>query len=137
MILVDSNTWVYYFDEGLPEHAKVAPRLEALLATEALLMTTIVQIEVAHYVVRRLGSRAGPVVEALFGLPASLQGFAGEDAKGAVRLLQESATGGLGGRDAALLHAALANDVSLLVTADKALAKAARKRKIPTRDLAA
>lgn len=136
MILVDSNTWVYYFDEGLPEHAKVAPRLEALLETEDLLMPTLVQIEVAHYVVRRLGAQAGPTLDAFFALPASVHAFAGEDAKAAVRILQESSREGIGGRDAALLQAALANGVSLLVTGDAALAKAARKRDVPTRNLA-
>lgn len=137
MILVDSNTWIFYLDRTVPEHARVAPRLESLLETEELLTTTVLQLEVAHYVVRQMGLAARPALKVFFALPAKVDGLEPDDAKEAVRLLQEHASDGIGGRDGAVLHAALKHDVSLLGTSDRALARVARKLGIRTRDLAA
>lgn len=136
MILIDSNTWVFYFDETLPEHSRVAPRLERLLEGEEILMTSVIQIEVAHYVVRRLGERASPVLATLLALPATLEGLSGEDAKSAIGILESERSTGIGGRDATLLHAARKHEVSLIVSADKPLLKAARKLGIRARNIA-
>lgn len=137
MILVDSNTWIYYLDQVVPEHARVAPRLRALLEREELLLTTVVQMEVAHYLVRNLRGEAGPALETFFSVPAHLESLEPEDVKASVGLLVEFAHEGIGGREASLLHAAKKNGAALVCTADKPLAKVARKLGMASRDLSA
>lgn len=136
LALVDSNTWIFYLDRTLPEHAKVAPALERVLAEHELLLTTVVQMEVAHYVVRRMGEGASRALDALFEIDAHLEGLDPEDALQAVELLKAHAKDGLGGRDATLLHAARKHRVGLLCTSDRVLARAARRMGVPVKDLA-
>ena len=53
MIFIDSNIWCYYFDKRLPEHQLVRePIRQILLSSEELVSSTVVVIEIAHYLVR-------------------------------------------------------------------------------------
>lgn len=137
MFLVDTNHWLFYLDEDAPEHPRVAPRLDALLDQEDLLQTTVIQLEVAHGAFRRWGAQASAPLGIFLALPARVVPLAPEDLQGSVRLLEAHHAGGLGGRDASILHAAQRNGATLLCTGDKGLARAARKLGLDVRDLTA
>jgi predicted nucleic acid-binding protein len=137
MLLVDSNSWVYFLDEGLPEHDAVSQVLSSLLEEDELVLTTVIQMEVAHYVVRRAPKTAEGLLEAFFAVPAHLDSLTPEAIHSAVEILKRFSAEGIGGRDATILDAAIRNDVSLLLTSDKKLARAAKRLKIRCRDPAA
>ena len=52
MIAVDSNIWIYYLDPTLGEHPHVAGYLEEALGSEEILTSTIIWLEVSHYLYR-------------------------------------------------------------------------------------
>lgn len=137
MMLVDTNHWMFYLDDDAPEHPRVAGRLETLLDEEPLLQTTIIQLEVAHIAQRRWPSDAAAPVGLFLGLPATVVGFSPTDFREALVLLERHAGAGVGGRDASVLQAALKEGASLLLTGDKALARAGRKEGLEVRDLSA
>jgi predicted nucleic acid-binding protein len=126
LILIDSNAWIYFLDAALPEHARAKKRLAALLADEDALMPAIVQMEVIHYIVARLGEGAGDVIDTFLSFPGDVEPLSGATVGEAARLLLAHRGTGIGGRDAALLVTAQRREASL-VTADKALAAVARK----------
>jgi len=49
MIVVDSCMWDYYLDPTLKEHRFVKDELEKIIQTEEILTSTIIWMEVAHY----------------------------------------------------------------------------------------
>lgn len=136
MLLVDSDTWIFYLDASLPEHARVGPRLEAILEEQEVLLTTAIQVEVAHYVVRRMGEAADRALRVFFDYPAEIEALDPEDVAPSVELLRDLAREGIGGRDATLLHAARKRGAEALCTSDRGLARAARRLGIGARDLA-
>ena len=52
MITVDSNIWIYYLDPTLPEHRRVLHYVEELIRNEEVLSSTIIWLEVSHYLYR-------------------------------------------------------------------------------------
>lgn len=52
MIAVDSNIWIYYLDPTLREHTYVAVYLEEALRSQEILTSTIIWLEVSHYLYR-------------------------------------------------------------------------------------
>lgn len=130
MILVDSNVWIHYLDATLPEHAKVAERMEGLLAGEEVLTPAVVQLEVIHHLVLRLGKAASDAVDAFLAFPGEVGPLAGRHVSEAARLLLTHRGSGIGSRDAALLVMAQRTGATL-VTADKPLLKLAKKLDIP------
>ena len=125
MILVDANIWTYFFDANAKEHARVKSSLPRLLGDEELLMPTVVQMEVVHYLVKRLGSKAREAVDTFLAQAAAVEPLTGGITAEAARLLLEHHATGLGGRDAALLVMARRHE-ALLLTNDKDLAKVAK-----------
>lgn len=135
MFLVDTNHWLFYFDMDSPEHRKLVPRLDALLDSEDLLQSTIIQLEVAHVAYRRWGPAAAAPLGLLLGMGGRLAEFGAADVTDTLRLLDQHASSGIGGRDAAILHGAQRNGASLLCTGDKALGRVARQLGLEVRDL--
>lgn len=125
MILVDANIWDYFVDANTKEHPRVKTTLPKLLGDEELLMPTVVQMEVVHYLVRRLGPDAAPAIDTFLAQAAEVEPLTGGVTAEAARLLLAHATSGIGGRDACLLVMAKRREASIL-TNDKILAKVAR-----------
>lgn len=125
MILVDSNTWIYFFDANTGEHAKVKVALPRLLGEHELLMPTLVQVEVVHYLVRQLGAKAAEAVDTFLAQASEVEPLTGGIVVEAAHLLLAHHASGIGGRDASLLVMAKRHDASIL-TNDKALAKVAK-----------
>ncbi len=59
MYMVDSNIWVYYFDENLPEHATVVKYLDPLIKQGNITTSTIILMEAINYLFKRLGPVVG------------------------------------------------------------------------------
>lgn len=49
MITVDSNIWIYYFDPTTNEHKHVVDYIDELVRAEEVLSSTIIWLEVSHY----------------------------------------------------------------------------------------
>lgn len=126
MILVDANVWVYFLDADLDEHPKVRAWLPRALTEEDALIPALVQVEVLHYLARQLGDDAASTFEAFLAHPGEIEPLTGSVVAEASRLLLAHRGQGIGGRDAALLVTAKRAQASI-ATADKALAKVARK----------
>ncbi len=133
MILVDANVWAYFLDAGTREHARVKAALPRLLGEEELLMPTVVQMEVVHYLVRRLGPRAAEAVDTFLAQAAEVAALTGGVTVEASRLLLAHHATGIGGRDATLLVMAKRHGAALL-THDKGLAKVAKAMGLKTLD---
>lgn len=125
-MLVDANVWVYFLDADLKEHAKVRKWLPSALASTEALIPTLVQIEVLHYLARQMGDTAPEAIETFLAHPGEVEPLTGSVVAEASRLLLSHRGEGIGGRDAALLVMAKRTE-SRLATADKALARVARK----------
>lgn len=125
MILVDANIWAYFFDANTKEHARVRTALPRLLGDAELLMPTVVQIEVIHYLVRRMGADAAPAIDTFLGQTAEVEPLTGGVTAEAARLLLAHHAAHIGGRDAAILVMAKRHDATIL-TNDKDLARIAK-----------
>lgn len=125
MILVDANIWAYFFDANTSEHTRVQVALPRMLGDEELLMPTVVQMEVVHYLVKRLGPKATDAVDAFLSQAAAVEPLTGGITAEASRLLLAQHSMGIGGRDAALLVTAKRHEATIL-TNDKDLAKVAK-----------
>jgi predicted nucleic acid-binding protein len=125
VILVDANIWAYFLDANTKEHSRVKAALPRLLGDEELLVPTIVQMEVIHYLVKRLGAMAADAIDTFLAQTASVEPLTGGITAEAARLLLSQYGTGIGGRDAALLVMAKRHATTLL-TNDKGLAKVAK-----------
>lgn len=126
MIMMDSNMWIYYFDESLDEHKYVKePLREIIMGEEGILANTIVIQEVAHYLIRH-----EPVEEFwedinfLIRLSSvELLDFDYAVMQKALKLLSKYWNYGIGGRDAVLLATMVMKEASEIMTHDGAFKK--------------
>lgn len=106
MIFVDSNMWCYYFDQRLPEHEHVREPMRNIIKSEEIVCTTIVVMEVAHYLVRHFkGTDARKKIDYFVNLRnMKIADFNRSVMTEALEKLVEYAYAeGLGGRDAAVI----------------------------------
>lgn len=124
-VCLDANVWVYFLDADLPEHDAVAPQVDAVLATEPLFTTAVLQMEVVHYVANNLTDSADTVEEFLSLPETVVADLTTEDVRRGSALLEERPNAGIGGRDASVLAAMDRYDIDRLWTHDHALAAVA------------
>lgn len=123
MIAVDSNIWIYYLDATLPEHGKVKPALEAVIQTEEILTSTIIWMEVAHYLFKvsslpraELSGR----IKSMFRLSTmKIADFDKDTLNTGIETLEDKYRYGIGGRDAAILATMKRYGVEKLMTHDR------------------
>lgn len=125
MILVDANIWAYFFDSNTKEHARVRTSLPRMMGDEELLMPTVVQMEVVHYLVRRMGPGAGSAIDTFLSQAAEIERLTGGITAEAARLLLAHHSTGIGSRDACLLVTAKRREATILSN-DKTLAQVAQ-----------
>lgn len=126
MYCLDANVWVYFFDADLEEHERVEPAVSSVLSSEPLFTTTVLQMEVVHYVSNQL-AESEAILEEFFGMDGvNVTELTPADVERAAALLDDYANTGLGGRDASVLAAIERHDVSELWTHDEAFATVAR-----------
>lgn len=58
-IFLDSNYWIYLFDETTPEHKYVKDHFNEIFNNYQIVVNVIVLIEVMHYLIKRLGTNIG------------------------------------------------------------------------------
>ena len=126
MIMVDSNMWIYYFDESLEEHKYVKePIRRIILGEEGILANTIVIQEVAHYLVRHEPENEFwediNYISRLRSL--ELLDFNYDMMQKALKLLSKYWNYGIGGRDAVLSATMVMNGVNEIMTHDGAFKK--------------
>jgi predicted nucleic acid-binding protein len=129
MIMIDSNMWIYYFDESLEEHKHIKePMKRIIMREEGILANTIVIQEVAHYLVRHEPEKEfWEDINYLIRLrSAEIFDFNYDMMQNALKLLSKYWNYGIGGRDAVLLATMVMRDVNEIITHDGAF-----KRLIP------
>lgn len=134
MFCLDANVWVYYLDADLPEHEDVAPQVDALLATEPLFTTTVLQMEVVHYLANTLAESGSTVGEFLSLRDTTVADLTTADVERGADLLHEYPNAGIGGRDATVLAAMERYGIERLWTHDGAFAEVAREEEYIVHD---
>ena len=123
MIMIDSNMWIYYFDESLEEHKHVEePMRGIIMEEEGILTNTIVIQEVAHYLVRHEPENEfWEDVNYITRLRSQeLVNFDFDMMQEALKLLSKYWNYGIGGRDAVLLATIVMKGVNEIMTHDGA-----------------
>jgi len=120
MYMVDSNIWVYYFDENLLEHSPVVKYLNPLIKQENIATSTIIMMEVIHYLFKRLGPIVGSEKSHIFQLGhfETLE-FTSKDLDEFLDMFQKVSHHGVGGRDVTILVCMKKAGISKLVTHDQ------------------
>ena len=118
MLAIDSNIWAYALDATVPEHPSSARAVDRALKDEVL-VNTVIQLEVSHYLVKRLGAVAGrEAAEVFLSMPLVVDALDGPLVKNALRLLARYSQVGIGGRDASLLASMERTGVRRILTHD-------------------
>lgn len=121
MLIIDSNIWAYYFDRDAPEHQSVVDELEESLRGNKIAINTVILIEVAHFLVKSLGSVVGRrKLNTFLGFPLTLVDLDHDLAMDAVEILTEHTHRGIGGRDATILATAKVLATNRIMTHDQA-----------------
>jgi len=121
MYCLDANIWVYFFDTGLDEHDRVREPIGEVLDDDPVFTTTVLQMEVVHYLSNQLAD-SDAAVERFLGLEdVTVADLTGEDVDRAATLLADHDGAGIGGRDATVLAAMERHDVERLWTHDEGL----------------
>ncbi len=118
MQAIDSNIWAYALDSTVPEHPRAARAVGKALEGD-ILVNTAIQMEVAHYLVKRLGAVAGEeAADDFIALPLAVDALDPGLVRDALRLLVRYADLGIGGRDASLLASMERHGVARILTHD-------------------
>lgn len=121
MYCLDANIWVYYFDADLPEHESVNGPVSDLVVDRSLFTTTVLQMEVIHYLSNNL-SESQSIVDRFLSLEDLLVAdLLQSDVAVASDLLHDNANVGIGGRDATVIAAMGRHGISTLWTHDTGL----------------
>lgn len=122
MLIIDSNIWAYYFDSTTQEHSRVMGAVRNAIKREEILMNTVIQMEVAHYLIKRLGPVLGnEKLNVFLGYPFKVDILDKELVSSAIELLAKYTHMGIGGRDATLIASMKKNNATKLMTHDKCL----------------
>lgn len=120
MIYVDSNYWIYWLDERLPEHPHVEKTMKGAIK-EGVVINRVTLMEVAHYMrmlpkqkfIQQVGAIQNLATLTLFDLDARISNTA-------VGMLPEQAPKGLGSRDCVILATMKATGIESIATHDRA-----------------
>lgn len=121
MYCLDANVWIYYLDAGLDEHAAVSDPVTELLANRPLFTTTVIQMEVVHYLFRQLAESEAAIDRFLNLELTTVASLVSPDVARASAVLRDHESTGIGGRDATIVAAMERSDVSELWTYDEGL----------------
>ena len=119
LIFVDSNIWCYYFDRSAQEHDAVSESLEQVLE-DGVAVNTVVAMEVAHYLIKSLGSEGKRKVDIFLSYPMEMIDFNQYLARKSVEYLAKYSQTGIGGRDATILASMEELGTRKLMTHDRA-----------------
>ena len=124
MIFIDSNYWIYLFDQTTEEHQYVKAHFGTLFDEFRLAVSTVVMIEVMHYLIKRLGpSDARKKWDLFSSIDFMIGDLTYEDLDGVYDSFSRYSHSGIGGRDATILSFMEANNITKLCTHDQAFKK--------------
>ncbi|WP_458190769.1 type II toxin-antitoxin system VapC family toxin [Haladaptatus sp. NG-WS-4] len=121
MYCLDANIWIYYLDAGLDEHSVVRDSISELLANQPLFSTTVLQMEVVHYLSKQLAESSDATEHFLSLEDMLVADLTRSDVVTATELLEDHANTGIGGRDATIIAAMRRHDITELWTHDTGL----------------
>jgi len=119
LIFVDSNIWCYYFDRSAQEHNAVSKSLEQVL-DDGVAINTVVAMEVAHYLIKSLGSEGKRKMDVFLSYPMQIIDFDQYLARKSVEYPAKYSQTGIGGRDATILASMEELGTRKLMTHDRA-----------------
>lgn len=122
MILPDANIWIYAFDKAFDHaHERARSWLDEWVEQADLLVPSLVETEVIHYLSRQLPPEAaGDAVSGFLAHPGEFVLLGPGVNRQAAKLLLSNRDRGIGGRDAAILvHAKHAG--ATVITHDQAV----------------
>jgi predicted nucleic acid-binding protein len=121
MYCLDANVWVYFFDADCPEHQQVVGPVRSLLQNQPLFSTTVLQMEVIHYLHIQLSDSSELVRRFLELEDVTVAELTTDDVTAAAALLDTHSDVGIGGRDATVVAAMDRRGVTTLWTHDSGL----------------
>jgi predicted nucleic acid-binding protein len=122
ILTIDTNIWAYYFDGDCPEHRSVIRPVERALKSEQISVNTIIVMELAHFLVKSLGSQIGAdKLDQFLRFPLMIVDFDYQNSLSAIEMLKKYSHLGLGGRDATLLAMMDGAGEKRIMTHDEAL----------------
>jgi predicted nucleic acid-binding protein len=123
MYCLDTDVWVYFFDAECPEHDQVVTPVRSLLQNQPLFSTTVLQMEVVHYLHTQLADSSDPIRQFLELEDVTVAEPTTDDVTAGVSLLDSHGNVGIGGRDATVVAAMDRHGVTTLWTHDSGLSK--------------
>lgn len=121
MYCLDANVWIYFLDADLDEHERVHDAVADVLQSKPIFTTTVLQMEVVHYLTNQLADSDEPVQNLLSMEDTTVAELSSVDVERAAEILSTHEHAGIGGRDATVLAAMDRHDVSRLWTHDDGL----------------
>jgi predicted nucleic acid-binding protein len=137
MIFVDSNIWCYYFDQRVPEHKHVRDTMREIIKSEEISCSTIIVMEVAHYIVRHFDEKSARKKMDFFINLRNMQisDFNGQMMQESLEsLLEYSYADGLGGRDATIIATLKSQNIRRIITHDAVFKRLAAKLTLEVTD---
>ncbi len=120
IIFIDSDYWIYLFDQTIKEHKYVKEHFNIIYDESYLAINTVVMIEVMHYLVKRLGPAVAKEKWELFtSIDFIIGNLEFDDLDLIFSVFSKYSHTGIGGRDATILGFMEANHISKLCTHDK------------------
>ncbi len=120
IIFIDSNYWIYLFDQTTLEHPYIKDHFEKIYDSTKLAINVVVMVEVMHYLVKRLGV---PLAKEKWELFSSMDFLGGNLEYGMLDdvflELSNYVHTGIGGRDATILSFLKNNNIKKICTHDK------------------
>ena len=123
MLCLDANVWIYFLDADLDEHEAVHDAVADVLHSTPLFTTTVLQMEVVHYLTNQVAESDTYVETILSADDTVVAALQSGDVARAAELLDEHEHAGIGGRDATVLAAMERHDVTQLWTHDEGLVR--------------
>ena len=120
IIFIDSNYWIYLFDETTVEHIEVKSHFEKIYDQYQFAINIPVMIEVMHYLVKRLGSNlAKPKWDIFSSMNFIYDDLTFQDLDLVFNELSDFTHAGIGGRDATILATMKKLSIQKICTHDK------------------
>jgi len=124
IIFLDSNYWIFLFDETTPEHIHVKKHFTEIFDNCQITINVVVMIEVLHYLIKRLGSNIGKSKWKLFSsMDFTCDDLTFQDLDMVFEKISSFTHTGIGGRDATILATMKKFSVQKICTHDTSFKK--------------
>jgi len=120
IIFIDSNYWIYLFDQTTPEHKAVKNHFRDMYKINKIAVNAVVMMEVMHYLVKHLGPEMAKKKWNIFTSITMDVGSIGQiELDNMFEVLMKYSFTGIGSRDASILSYMKINKINYIATHDK------------------